>query len=73
MHTLEEVAREALGVIPNLVTRHKFIVVQIYGTCVLIQVEKHKNRQVIGNEKIREKPREKSNWETERVTTATLE
>ena len=51
MHTSEEVAREALGVIPNLVTRHSFIVVQMYGTCVLIQAEKHKNWQVIRKRK----------------------
>ena len=51
MHTSEEVAREALGVIPNLVTRHTFIVVQMYGTCVLIQAEKHKNWQVIRKRK----------------------
>lgn len=71
MHTLEEVAREALGVTPNLVARHTFIVVQIYGTCVLILAEKHKNWQIIRKRKqktYRENPREKPNWETERVT-----
>ena len=39
VHSWEEVGREALGVIPNLVTRHTFIVVQIQGTCELNQAE----------------------------------
>ena len=71
MHTLEEVAREALGVIPNLVARHNLLLCKFCGTCELIQAEKHKNRQVIRKRKQKtyhEKPREKPTWEIERVT-----
>lgn len=77
MHTSEEVAREPLGVIPNLVTRHTFIVVQMYGTCVLIQAEKHKNWQVIRKRKQKKhtskKPRENPPEKRSVSRTATLD